>query len=180
MAFELFLRKPRQTRRFHSRVPGPECRAASRPGATALCGTERGREVSSHLIGFLVWSSLCGKRSFSPAWETAHGFRSVVLLFRLHDARRLPGLLHQLNLAWAPLLGKEWFLRAVEAQQQEPTLARHRLNIQQTYPSPAAVPTPRKAPGSRPSSAALRRFGWARQLAMETNLPVLQWSCHLR
>src|SRR5947208_7847936 len=71
MALELVLRQPRQTRRFHSRVPGPECRAASRPGAITLCGTERGREVSSHLIGFLVWSSLCGKRSFSPAWETA-------------------------------------------------------------------------------------------------------------
>jgi hypothetical protein len=36
-------------------VPGSECRAASRSGATTLCGTEREREVSSHLIGFLVW-----------------------------------------------------------------------------------------------------------------------------
>jgi hypothetical protein len=27
-----------------------------------LPGAERGLEVSSHLIGFLVWSSLCGKR----------------------------------------------------------------------------------------------------------------------
>src|SRR5258708_39661146 len=73
MAFEMFLWQRRQTRRFHSRLPDSECRAASRPGATTLCGTERAREVSSHLIGFLVWSSLCGKQSFSPAWETAHG-----------------------------------------------------------------------------------------------------------
>src|SRR5262249_3646650 len=75
--FELFLRQRRQTRRFHSRVSGPEYRAASRPRAISLCGTERGREVSSYLIGFFVWNSLCGKQSFSPAWETAHGFRSI-------------------------------------------------------------------------------------------------------
>src|SRR5437868_15173501 len=33
----------------------------------------------------------CLEFAFSPAWKTAHDFRSVMLLFYLHNAWRLPG-----------------------------------------------------------------------------------------
>src|SRR5213082_1065891 len=50
--------------------------------------TWAGRFKSPHWLScfeFALW-----EQSFTPAWETAQGFRSVVLLFRLHDAGRLP------------------------------------------------------------------------------------------
>ena len=72
-----------------------------------------------------------GVRSGCHQQEREHSAQEDVLVC-FHDCFLqcflLSCLFHQLDLARPPLLGEERLLRAVEAQEQEPALARHRLN----------------------------------------------------